>query len=64
MPAGGAAHRHTPGLLFRRVVKIDVEAVGTMLNEMLADTGRPKFEELEPDYEFLEPVTHCTCSCH
>jgi hypothetical protein len=46
------------------VVKLDVEAVGAMLDEMLADPGRSPFEELEPDYEFLEPVTHCTCSCH
>jgi hypothetical protein len=38
------------------VVKIDVEAVGAMLDEMLADPGRPRFDELEPDYEFLEPA--------
>lgn len=46
------------------MVKIDVDAVGRMLDEMLADPGPSKFLDLEPDYEFLEPVTHCTCSCH
>jgi hypothetical protein len=46
------------------VGKIDVEAVGAMLDEMLADPGRSKFEELEPDYEFMEPAPHCTCHCH
>ena len=45
------------------VVKIDVEAVGAMLDDMLADPGRPKYEELEPDYEFLEPAFHCICRC-
>jgi hypothetical protein len=48
----------------RSVVKIDVEAVGAMLDELLADPVRSPLEELEPDYEFLEPSTHCTCSCH
>jgi len=47
-----------------RVVKIDVEAVAAMLDEMLAVPSRSPFEELEPGYEFLEPATHCTCSCH
>jgi hypothetical protein len=47
----------------RRVVKIDVQAVAAMLDEMLAVPGRSPFEELEPDYEFLEPAD-CPCSCH
>jgi hypothetical protein len=41
------------------MVKIDVEAVGRMLDEMLAPPApvirRPEFEETEPDYEFLDP---------
>jgi hypothetical protein len=40
------------------VVKIDVEAVGAMLDEMLAVPRRSPFEDLEPDYEFLNAVTH------
>jgi hypothetical protein len=44
------------------VVKIDVEAVGAMLDELIAP--RSAYEELEPDYEYLEPAAHCTCSCH
>lgn len=46
------------------VVKIDVEAVAAMLDEMLAAPSRSPFEDVEPDYEFLDAVTHCTCSCH
>jgi hypothetical protein len=36
------------------VVKIDVEAAGAML----ADPAPPNYEDLEPDYEFLNAVTH------
>ena len=39
------------------VVKIDVEAVGAMLDEMLAVPSRSPYED-------LEPAPHCTCSCH
>jgi hypothetical protein len=46
------------------VVKIDVEAVGAMLDELLADPGPTDYKELEPDYEYMEPGPHCTCSCH
>jgi hypothetical protein len=42
------------------MVKIDVEAVGRMLDEMLAAPSevirRSEFEETEPDYDFLVPV--------
>ncbi|MCO4273617.1 hypothetical protein [Pseudarthrobacter cellobiosi] len=44
------------------VVKIDVEAVGAMLDDV--DTPPSAYGELEPDYEYLEPVAICTCSCH
>jgi len=39
-----------PGAIVPYVVKIDVEAVGAMLDEMLAVPSRSPFEELEPDY--------------
>lgn len=48
----------------RSVVKIDVEAVGAMLDELLAPVERSPFEELEPDYEYMEPAPYCTCHCH
>jgi hypothetical protein len=42
------------------MVKIDVEAVGRMLDEMLAVPSevirRSEFEETEPDHEFLVPA--------
>jgi hypothetical protein len=44
------------------VAKIDVEAVGVMLDGLIAP--RSAYEELDPDYEFLEPAAHCTCSRH
>ena len=53
-----------PGASVRYVVKIDVEAVGAMLDEMLAVPGRSPFEEMEPDYEFMEPAAYCICRCH
>lgn len=43
-------------------MKINVEAVGAMLDDLLAP--RSAYEELEPDYEYMEPVPYCTCSCH
>ncbi|WP_364746162.1 hypothetical protein [Arthrobacter sp. LAR12-1-1.1] len=46
------------------MVKIDVEAVGAMLDELLAPVERSPFEELEPDYEYMEPAPYCTCHCH
>jgi len=51
-----------PHTMIPDVVKIDVEAVGAMLDELIAP--RSAYEELEPDYEYLEPAAHCTCSCH
>lgn len=43
------------------MVKIDVEAVSRMLDEMLALPSevirRSEFEETEPDYEFLVAVS-------
>jgi hypothetical protein len=49
-----------PALSVQPVVKIDVEAVGRMLDEMLAAPSevirRSEFEEAEPDYEYLEPA--------
>jgi hypothetical protein len=44
------------------VVKIDVEAIGAMLDVLNAP--RSRYEDMEPDYEYLEPVPRCTCSCH
>jgi hypothetical protein len=42
------------------MVKIDVEAVGRMLDKMLAAPSgvirRSEFEETEPDYEYLDPA--------
>ncbi len=35
------------------MVKIDVEAVGKMLDELLAPIVRSPYEEVEPDYEFM-----------
>lgn len=36
------------------MVKIDVEAVGKMLDELLSEpVTRSQYEDLEPDYEFL-----------
>lgn len=35
------------------VVKIDVEAVGKMLDDLLAPVVRSPYEDLEPDYEFM-----------
>lgn len=35
------------------MVKIDVEAVGKMLDDLLAPVVRSPYEELEPDYEYL-----------
>jgi len=35
------------------VVKIDLEAVGAMLDEMLAVPSRSPFEELEPAHDFM-----------
>lgn len=52
------------GLSVRGMVKIDVDAVGKMLDELLAPARRPSYEDCEPDYEFLAPATLCTCSCH
>jgi hypothetical protein len=43
------------------VVKINVEAVSRMLDEMLAKPAevirRSEFEDVEPDYEYLDPAT-------
>lgn len=39
--------------MFRPMVKIDVDAVGKMLDDLLAPVVRSPYEELEPDYEFL-----------
>lgn len=44
-----------------RVVKVDVEAVGKMLDGLLE--VRSPYEDLEPDYEFM-PAPWCGCSCH
>ncbi|WP_181038761.1 hypothetical protein [Arthrobacter sp. Y81] len=46
------------------MVKIDVAAVGKMLDELLAPAERSPYEDCEPDYEFLMPAWACTCSCH
>lgn len=46
------------------MVKIDVEAVGKMLDELLAPATQPSHEDYEPDYEFLMPAQVCACSCH
>jgi hypothetical protein len=35
------------------MVKIDVEAVGKMLDDLLAPVVRSPYEDLEPEYEFL-----------
>lgn len=35
------------------MVKIDVEAVGDMLDDLLAPVVRSPYEELEPEYEFI-----------
>lgn len=35
------------------MVKIDVDAVGKMLDELLAPVVRSPYEDLEPEYEFL-----------
>jgi hypothetical protein len=35
------------------MVKIDVEAVGKMLDDLLAPVVRSPYEDLEPDYEFM-----------
>lgn len=35
------------------VVKLDVDAVGRMLDEMLADPCPSKFLDLEPDYGYM-----------
>lgn len=45
------------------VVKIDVEAVGKMLDDLLAPVERSPYEELEPDYEYM-PTPWCNCHCH
>lgn len=44
------------------VVKIDVDAVGAMLDNLIAPLSA--YEELEADYDYLAPVPCCTCSCH
>lgn len=46
------------------VVKIDVEAVAKMLDDLLAPVARSPYEGVEPDYEFLDPTPRCTCLCH
>lgn len=43
-------------------MQIDVEAVGAMLDDLIAP--RSAYEELDPDYEFLEPAACGTCPCH
>lgn len=43
--------------MFRRVVKIDVEAVSAMLDELLADAGRSALED-------MEPASRRICPCH
>ena len=35
------------------VVKIDVEAVGKMLDELLAPVVRSPYEDFEPEYEYM-----------
>lgn len=45
------------------MVKVDVGAVGEMLDELLAKPQPALYEELEPDYEFM-PAPWCGCSCH
>jgi len=52
------------GAIVPGVVKRDVEATSRMLDELLAVPARSPFEELEPDYEFWDPVSYCTCHCH
>lgn len=49
------------------VVKLDVEALGAMLDDLLSDPGPSPYEDLEPDPEYLqlggghggEPVLDC-----
>lgn len=41
------------------MVKIDVEAVGKMLDDLLAPVAPSPYEGLEPDYEFMpDPPGH------
>lgn len=35
------------------MVKIDVDAVGKMLDELLAPVVRSPYEDLEPDYDYM-----------
>lgn len=35
------------------MVKIDVDVVGKMLDDLLAPIVRSPYEDLEPDYEFM-----------
>jgi hypothetical protein len=44
--------------MIRDVVKIDVEAVDAMLDDLNAP--RSAYEELDPDYEYLEPAAYYT----
>lgn len=43
-----------------RMAKIDVDAVGGMLDKLLGERTevirRSEFEDLEPDYEYLKPT--------
>lgn len=43
-----------PAASVRCVVKLDVEALGAMLDDLLADPGPSPYEELEPDPEYLQ----------
>lgn len=38
----------------RPMVKIDVEAVGKMLDDLLAPVVRSPYEDVEPEYEFMQ----------
>lgn len=40
-------------VMSRDMVKIDVDAVGKMLDELLAPIVRSPYEELEPDHEYM-----------
>jgi hypothetical protein len=43
------------------VVAVDVKAVEKELDDLLAPVARSPYEDMEPDYEFLDPALRCTC---
>jgi hypothetical protein len=50
------------------MVKFDPEGFKAMMGriaaEEQAEAAGGRYEDLEPDYEYMATQAHCTCACH